>query len=96
VTTVQNPAVHLVKQNGWDPVRWRAAQAALAGEVEKVVALLHSVRRPDAHAVGDWTLADVAMHLSQAWVAVPGLAARDLRPEALTSTFASSVAADGQ
>ncbi|MGH3783822.1 MAG: SCP2 sterol-binding domain-containing protein [Pseudonocardiaceae bacterium] len=40
--------------------------------------LLRSVRDPGAHAVGQWNLGEVAMHLSQAWIAVPGLARRDL------------------
>lgn len=54
------------------------AQAALREEVARVVALLRSVRNPTAHAVGKWSLAEVAMHLSQAFVVVPGLARRDL------------------
>ncbi|MGH3539233.1 MAG: hypothetical protein ACRDQJ_13235, partial [Pseudonocardiaceae bacterium] len=40
--------------------------------------LLRSIHDPGSHAVGQWNLAEVAMHLSQAWVAVPGLARRDL------------------
>jgi hypothetical protein len=59
-------------------VNWVEAQAALREEVERVVALLRSVRKPDAHAVGKWTLAEVAMHLSQAFIIVPGMARADL------------------
>ncbi|MCA1682060.1 MAG: hypothetical protein LC700_02790 [Actinobacteria bacterium] len=44
----------------------------------RVTTLLRSIRDPGAAAVGQWNLAEVAMHLSQAWVAVPGLARRDL------------------
>ncbi len=43
-----------------------------------MTALLRSVRDPQAPAVGQWTLAEVAMHLSQAWMVVPGLARQDL------------------
>jgi hypothetical protein len=43
-----------------------------------VTTLLRTVADPGAHAVGQWNLGEVAMHLSQAWVAVPGLARRDL------------------
>jgi len=57
---------------------WSGAQAALKVEVERVGHLLRSVRNPDAEAIGGWTAADVAMHLSQTWMAVPGLAAHDL------------------
>lgn len=50
---------------------------ALAAEVARVTALLRSARRPDAPALGRWSLAEVAMHLSQAWMIVPGLAGDD-------------------
>ena len=59
-------------------VDWPEAQAALREEVRRVVDLLRSVRNPSAHAVGTWSLAEVAMHLSQAFVLVPGLARSDL------------------
>ncbi len=59
-------------------VEWSAAKAALRSEVSRVVALLRSVGDPHGHAVGDWDLGGVAMHLSQAWVAVPAMARRDL------------------
>lgn len=57
---------------------WRLAVDALADEVARVTALLRSIRDPGAPAVGRWSLAEVAMHLSQAWILVPGLAADDL------------------
>ncbi|HSL08045.1 MAG TPA: SCP2 sterol-binding domain-containing protein [Pseudonocardiaceae bacterium] len=40
--------------------------------------LLRSIHDPEPHAVGQWNLGEVAMHLSQAWVVIPGLARRDL------------------
>ncbi|MBV8541196.1 MAG: hypothetical protein JO063_02840 [Pseudonocardiales bacterium] len=40
--------------------------------------LLRSIRDPEPHAVGRWSLGEVAMHLSQAWIVVPGLAGHDL------------------
>jgi len=63
---------------GLDMVDWAEAQAALRFEVARVVDLLRSVTKPTAHAVGSWTLAEVAMHLSQAFVIVPGLARGDI------------------
>ena len=59
-------------------IRWAAAQEALREAVSRVTALLRSGLDPDAPAIGDWTLAEAAMHLSQAWVVVPGMARRDL------------------
>ena len=59
-------------------VDWTAALEALRAEVARTVALLRSVRHPDAPAIGEWSAAEVAMHLSQAWIVVPGLARRDL------------------
>ncbi len=63
---------------GLPVVDWTHARAALSEEVERVVTLLRSVRNPSAHAVGAWSLAEVAMHLSQAFIVVPGLARGDL------------------
>jgi uncharacterized protein (TIGR03083 family) len=59
---------------------WRATQAALATEVTRVTTLLRSVnteKRPEP-VLGRWGLADIAMHLSQTWIAIPGLARADL------------------
>ncbi|MGH3938723.1 MAG: maleylpyruvate isomerase N-terminal domain-containing protein [Pseudonocardiaceae bacterium] len=57
---------------------WQQGQDALRNEVARVTALLRSIRDPGPHAVGHWNLVEVAMHLSQAWIAVPGLARQDL------------------
>ncbi|MGH3777544.1 MAG: maleylpyruvate isomerase N-terminal domain-containing protein [Pseudonocardiaceae bacterium] len=59
-------------------VQWQQGQDALRDEVARVTALLRSIQDPQPHAVGQWNLGEVAMHLSQAWVAVPGLARHDL------------------
>lgn len=59
-------------------IDWIEARDALVEQVGRVTALLRSVRHPEARAVGRWSLSDVAMHLSQAWVLVPSLAADDL------------------
>lgn len=56
----------------------RRARRYLTAEVGRVVALLRTVRDRDAPALGEWSVAEVAMHLSQAWIAVPGLARQDL------------------
>jgi len=53
----------------------REAQAALAATVVRLTALIRSIKRPAAHAVGDWTVRDVAVHLAQAWAVLPSLAA---------------------
>ena len=60
------------------PVSWRQATRYLGAEVKRVVAMLRTVRHPNAPALGAWSAADVAVHLSQAWIAVPGLAKDDL------------------
>ena len=57
---------------------WGQAQAALRGAVGRVTTLLRSSPDPAPCAVGTWTLGEVAMHLSQAWIAVPGLACGDV------------------
>ena len=59
-------------------VDWPRAQQALRDEVQRVTALLRSAPRPTGDALGVWDGADVAMHLSQVWMAVPGLARGDL------------------
>lgn len=60
-----------------EAVDWVRAQRALEEEVARVGALLRSVRNPAAPALGAWSLAEVAMHLSQAWIVVPALARSD-------------------
>jgi hypothetical protein len=57
---------------------WERSQEALRTEVARVAELMRSVEDSTVHAVGDWSIAEVAMHLSQAWLAVPGMASRDL------------------
>ena len=59
-------------------VDWLAAQRALRQEVARVTALLRSLRDPGAPALGEWSVAEVALHLSQSWVAVSGLVTEDL------------------
>jgi uncharacterized protein (TIGR03083 family) len=59
-------------------IEWQQGQDALRDEVARVTTLLRSIQDPGPHAVGQWNLAEVAMHLSQAWMVVPGLARRDL------------------
>jgi len=56
---------------------WAAVHDALGREVDRTVGVLRTVGRPAAPAVGEWTAAEVAVHLSQAWAVVPGLARRD-------------------
>jgi hypothetical protein len=59
-------------------VDWQRGQDALRDEVARVTTLLRSIQDPGPHAVGQWNLGEVAMHLSQAWVVIPGLARQDL------------------
>ncbi|MGH3897706.1 MAG: maleylpyruvate isomerase N-terminal domain-containing protein [Pseudonocardiaceae bacterium] len=63
---------------GESNVQWQRGQDALRHEVARVTALLRSIQDPELHAVGQWNLGEVAMHLSQVWIAVPGLARRNL------------------
>jgi hypothetical protein len=59
-------------------VDWQQSQDALRDEVARVTALLRSIQDPGIPAVGQWNVGELAMHLSQVWIAVPGLARRDL------------------
>lgn len=61
-------------------VDWQQSQNALRDEVRRVTALLRSVRDPGAPAVGQWNLAETAMHLSQVWIGVPAMVRQDLSP----------------
>ncbi|MGH8884075.1 MAG: maleylpyruvate isomerase N-terminal domain-containing protein [Egibacteraceae bacterium] len=56
--------------------RWVQARGALEAVVPRVTALLRSVRDPGAPALGVWSVAEVATHLTQAWEVIPRLAAR--------------------
>lgn len=57
---------------------WQQGQDALREETSRITTLLRSVEDPGAPAVGTWNLGDVAMHLSQVWLGLPGQARRDL------------------
>lgn len=58
---------------------WQRSLDALRGEVRRVTTLMRSINDAEVPAaVGRWGLGEVAMHLSQAWMVVPGLARRDL------------------
>lgn len=57
---------------------WQGSQDALRKEVRRVTTLLRSIPDPRVHAVGQWDLGEVAMHLSQVWLGLPGLARQDL------------------
>ncbi|MDQ4097725.1 MAG: SCP2 sterol-binding domain-containing protein [Actinomycetota bacterium] len=59
-------------------VDWREAAAALADEVARVTTLLRTIHDGSVPALGQWSIAEVAMHLSQAWMVVTGLAEDDL------------------
>ncbi|MGH3669885.1 MAG: SCP2 sterol-binding domain-containing protein [Pseudonocardiaceae bacterium] len=57
---------------------WQQGQDALRDVVQQATTVLRSVQDPAAPAVGHWTVGEVAMHLSQAWLLVPSLARGDL------------------
>jgi uncharacterized protein (TIGR03083 family) len=61
-----------------ETTEWVRARAALDRAVTQVTALLRSAHDSRLPAVGDWNVAELAMHLSQAWLVVPGLASGDL------------------
>lgn len=48
----------------------------LRTEVSRTTALLRTVRRPDAPALGEWNVAELAAHLTHAWTALLALARR--------------------
>src|SRR3712207_2700634 len=57
---------------------WQRSQDALRDEVRRVTTLMRSITDPGVPAVGQWNIAEVAMHLSQNWILVPGKARQDL------------------
>lgn len=63
---------------GVDAVGWEGAHDALSNQVARVTSLLRSVRNPEAPALGDWSLAELAVHLHQACVIVTALASDDI------------------
>jgi uncharacterized protein (TIGR03083 family) len=58
--------------------QWQQSQDALRNEVRRVTTLMRSITDPGVPAVGQWNIAEVAMHLSQNWMLVPGMARQDL------------------
>lgn len=50
-------------------------RAALVEVVPRLTSLVRGIRRPDAPAVGVWSVADVAVHCAHVWEALPALAA---------------------
>jgi len=59
--------------------RWLETLSALRHEVDRVTGLLRDIDADGGENVlGQWNLADVAAHLSQVWIAVPGLAKGDV------------------
>lgn len=58
--------------------QWQQSQSALHDEVDRVTTLMRSITDPRTHAVGGWNISEVAMHLSQNWMLVPGLARQDV------------------
>jgi len=57
---------------------WQQGQDALHDVVQQATRVLRSTQDCAAPAIGHWTVGEVAMHLSQAWLLVPGLASGDL------------------
>lgn len=55
-------------------VDWEELQDALRQAVPRVTTLLRSLSDSHGSALGQWSVADVATHLSHAWEIVPGLA----------------------
>ena len=75
----EGSTIRATKVHHWDVVvDARRAQAGLRAETERVVRLLLTVNNPGAPALGQWSVAEVAMHLSQVSIVVSGMAARDL------------------
>jgi len=58
-------------------VSWPAARAALGDASTRVADLLRSGIDPTAPALGEWSIAELATHLSHAFDVVPALARRD-------------------
>ncbi len=69
-----------VQQYGWDrvtpitedsgsstPTSWTRLQHAMGATSEQLVGLLRSVRNPEARAVGEWSIRDLAVHLADTY-----------------------------
>jgi hypothetical protein len=67
---------------------WQHGQDALRQEVRRVTTLLRSIENPLLPTLGQWNLAEVALHLAQAWSGLPALARQDL------AQFQDAVAGD--
>jgi len=61
-------------------VETEAARRALGDVVPRLVALVRSIRDPQAPALGEWNAADVAMHLAHVWEVLPSLVAGEREP----------------
>jgi uncharacterized protein (TIGR03083 family) len=59
---------------------WQQGLDALREEVNRVTTLLRSIQDSQAPALGQWSIGELTMHLSQEWMVVSGLARRDLSP----------------
>src|SRR5437588_654757 len=58
--------------------QWQQSQDALRDEVRRLTTLMRSITDPTIPAVGEWNIAEVAMHLSQNWMLVAGQALHDV------------------
>ena len=58
--------------------QWQQSQDALRHEVRRLTILMRSITDPTIPAVGEWNIAEVAMHLSQNWMLVAGQARQDI------------------
>jgi len=58
--------------------QWQRSQDALRDEVRRVTTLMRSISDPGIPAVGEWNVAEVAMHLSQNSMLVLGQTRQDL------------------
>jgi uncharacterized protein (TIGR03083 family) len=60
-------------------VESRQVHAALAALVPRLSALIRSIKKPAAPALGEWNVGEVAVHLAQAWEALPALARHEMK-----------------
>lgn len=80
---------------GASQAAWQQGQDALRDEVQRVTAVLRSIQDPGVPAVGRWSLGEVAMHLSQVWIALPSLRNQDLSPVHAVLPSTATVAGGG-
>jgi len=62
---------------GLATVDWEQARSAVAAIAPRVTDVLRSVRDPEAPALGEWNVAELATHLTQVWEVLPRLAWMD-------------------